>query len=369
MTVINPQLQSAAASSNPTLNSTGVAKASPQSVLTDSNNRGQDTTVKISGHAMLLSRVFNTNDMNADIPVEQISRIGAPIYGFLTTDDRKMLETAYQYTADHGMDPQYVDGLAFDLANYRQFPNSKGAIYDMEGHRLTFEFGPSEANAVERIRSGNAINHSSIDRWFIDHVIDTTMPNHAVNFDFLERMMSVFSPAKGELPDDSGVASTESFKNFVPPKHDYITHVSAQPEIVVQKAEDADYISINGVGHWRTPELAAAAARGNAGKGGSGIDFTQYLTPANKQTLTEALLSLLDQRPGKTTARLRNIASALDLNLNAQAKEKTSLNSSWCDTMGVTDKLSRYLDNNNQASFDAASFLEYMFSQKIDTSA
>lgn len=344
MTVINAQAQAAATSPNSKANSSGVADITPPTAATKPSNGAQDTAVNISGHAMLLSRLFNTTDMNADIPVEYVHKMntGQSFYISLTKDDRKMLETAYQYVSKNGMDPRYVDDMAFDLANYRAFPNSKGPLGDMAGHRLTFEFSAADTKVMDRIKNSDAINQTSIDRGFVDYV----GPGHAVNFQFLEKMISVFSNSQDKSPTAFGNDTPPSFTSYVPQKNDFITHVSA--EVV-----------------WAIPKP------GDLGKATSGsessIDLPQLLTASNKKILSQAFLSLLAQRPGEASARLKDIASLLDLSLTNPVGGKAAHNSTLFD---VINNLNHFLDHNSsQNSFDAGSFLKYIFSQKIDTSA
>lgn len=348
MTVINTQAQAAATSPNPKISSTGIADVAPQTAATKPNNGAQDTTVNISGHAMLLSRLFNTTDMNADIPVlytltaDNAGRLSS----FLTKDDRKMLETAYQYASKNGMDPRYVDDLAHDLAWYRQSPNDKGPLYDMGGHRLTFEFSATDTKVMDRIKNCDAINQTSIDRGFIDYVFNPLVPGHSVNFQFLEKMVSVLSTSPDKMPAASGSDTMPSFTNYVPPKDDYITHVSAQAEVFIPKP-----------GEW----VKATSGSGN------GVDLPQLLTASNKKMLAQAFLTLLAQRPGEATARLKDIASLLDLSLTNPVGGKAAPNSTLLD---VINNLKHFLDHNSsQNSFDAGSFLKQIFSQKIDTSA
>ena len=221
---------------------------------------------------------------------------------------------------------------------------------------------------MDRIRNGDAINQTTIDKGFINYVLDTKVPVHGVSFEFLEKMISVFSTSTDKTPDGSGSNTSPSFTIFVPPKNDYITHVSAEAELPIPP--EPDYISVNGVGRWRTPELAAAAARGASGHGRSGIDLTPYLTASNKETLTQALFSLLDSRTGETAARIRHIASTLDLPLTGRSEEKSVSGSNKNAMLGVINNLNNFLDNTGtQDAFDAGNFLKYVFNQKIDTTA
>lgn len=348
MTVINTQAQAAATSLNTKANSSGVDDITPPTAATKPSNGAQDTTVNISGHAMLLSRLFNTTDMNADIPVLHTLTADntGQLSSFLTKDDRKTLETAYQYVSKNGMDPRYVDNLAHDLAWYRQCPNDKGPLYDMGGHRLTFEFSATDTKAMDRIKNGDAINQTSIDRGFVDYVFNPLVPGHSVNFQFLEKMVSVLSTSPDKMPAASGSDTMPSFTNYVPPKDDYITHISAQAEVFVPKP-----------GEW----VKATSGSGNS------IDLPQLLTVSTKEILSQAFLTLLDQRSGEASARLKNIASLLDLSLTNPAGGKTAPNSTLLD---VINNLNHFLDNNSsQNLFDAGSFLKQVFSQKIDTSA
>jgi hypothetical protein len=99
--------------------------------------------VTISGRALLLSRVFHTSDLDADIPVIKQATIynGSQLYSFLTEEDRNLLADTYDYSSKNGIDLRYVDDLAAELATYRRTPNHKdNVIYDLTGHKLTFNF-------------------------------------------------------------------------------------------------------------------------------------------------------------------------------------------------------------------------------------
>lgn len=292
MAVVNTRTQDVATPYNPT-SSSQIAVTLPKAV-SQINNNAQDTTVNISGQAMLLSRLFDTANVNVDIPVLSSGTTNTGnFYGFLTKDDRKMLDSAYQYTSANGIDPRYVDDLAFDLAIYRQCPDAKnGAIGDLAGHKLTFSFGANDATVANRILNSTAINNqTSIDRGFLNRALNpATGPGHAVNFDFLEKMISVFSTSSSSVPAASVNDSMPSFTSYTPPENDFITHVSA--EVVWAPPPEADYTSIDGVGHWRTPELAAAASHGGSGNN-SGINLTSYPAASNKNTTLEVINNLL----------------------------------------------------------------------------
>jgi hypothetical protein len=352
MTVINTQAQTAAISPNPEISTTGIANITPPMAAIKSNNGAQDTTVNLSGHAMLLSRIFNTTDMNTDIPVlytltaDNAGRLSS----FLTKDDRKMLESAYQYASENGMDPRYVDDLAHDLAWYRQSPNDKGPLYDTGGHRLTFEFSATDTIVMDRIKNGNAINQTTIDRGFVDYVFNPLVPGHSVNFQFLEKMISKLSTSPDKTPAASGNDTLPSFTSYVPPKDDYITHVSAQAKVFIPRP-----------GEW-----------GKATSGsGNGADLLQLLTASNKIMLSQAFLSVLAQRPEEASARLENIASLLDLSLTNPGGGKAAPDSANSGLLlEVINNLNHFLDHNSsQNPFDANSFLRQLFNQKIDTSA
>lgn len=67
----------------------------------------------------------------------------------------------------------------------------------------------------------------------------------------------------------------------------------------------ADNTSIDGVGHWRTPELEVAAKNGGA-VNSAGIDFAKHLADSSKAMLTQLFLSLLDQHSSEATTRKKN---------------------------------------------------------------
>jgi hypothetical protein len=79
-------------------------------------------TVKLSGHAMMLSRLFQTTDPAAEPEVKtELKPDGAPgdVYPFLQQEDRTTLAKAYDFATERGIDPSTVDAVARDIAEHR----------------------------------------------------------------------------------------------------------------------------------------------------------------------------------------------------------------------------------------------------------
>ena len=73
-----------------------------------------------------------------------------------------------------------------------------------------------DTKVMDRIKNSDAINQTSIDRGLVGYV----GPGHAVNFQFLEKMISVFSTSADKTPAASGNDTMPSFTSYVPQKND-----------------------------------------------------------------------------------------------------------------------------------------------------
>lgn len=209
--------------------------------------------ISISGRALMLSRLFNQNNENTETPVETNTTDSAitgskSIVHWLTNEDRTTLEKAYEYADSNGIDLRYVDDLASDMAMYRYTKSvTRGDIYDLEGHKVTFDFTDADRNVADRIRNSAAANETRIDRGFLEWVLDSSKPNHAVKFEFLELMVH-------ELPANEAKSNTysgEDFKSYIGGPNEIVTRVSTEVNTYYTSFKP-EYVSINGVGRWLT---------------------------------------------------------------------------------------------------------------------
>lgn len=210
-------------------------------------------SIKISGRALMLSRLFNQNNENTEIPVETNTTDSAitgskSIVHWLTNEDRTTLEKAYEYANANGIDLRYVDDLASDMAMYRYTKSvTRGDIYDLEGHKVTFDFTDADRNIADRIKNSATANETRIDRGFLEWVLDSSKPNHAVKFEFLELMVHELPANEAKSNNYSG----EDFKSYIGGPNEIVTRVSTEVNTYYTSFKP-DYVSINGVGRWLT---------------------------------------------------------------------------------------------------------------------
>lgn len=152
----------------------------------------------LTGKSLLMSRMFHNNDANASIPVATVDNGSVPAINFLTTTDRSQMSELYDYASKNNIDLAQVDGVAFDLAMYRQSGENStpGNLYDMQGYKVTYAFPPSDAKVANRILSDTTLKNTSLDHGFIKEVLDpVSTPVHASNLKFLEKVISILSPS------------------------------------------------------------------------------------------------------------------------------------------------------------------------------
>ena len=183
----------------------------------------------ISGHAMLLSRLFHTENPNAAPPVVTkmtTDNLTGNGYSFLRMEDRKLLERAYEYASANGMDLEQVDAMAFDLSHYR-FLEANGTtteqtgiagLYDAEGNPWVGRFNKQDSELAKRMLTNPVINETSLDKGFLAFILNPQRTSvHAVSFESLEKFISVLSPSGGKsfskgaegqpsTPSDAGLA-------------------------------------------------------------------------------------------------------------------------------------------------------------------
>lgn len=202
MISINPISGSATGSSS------SVESKSSKSSATDSSSREVTTakkqesaTVSISGRAIMLFRLFNS-DGSVEPRIETTtttSNTSGSVYSFLTKSDREMLSTVYEYASANGIDPLKVDGLAFDLGVYRRAGpggplDGAGKAYDLQGNPFIPEFNAEDEAVAQRVLTSKAMGDTLIDRGFLEAVFTPTrMSVHASDFSFLEDVVYAFS--------------------------------------------------------------------------------------------------------------------------------------------------------------------------------
>lgn len=163
-------------------------------------------TESTDGYALMVERIFNGKEP----PVR--SGIGGGVdklmrmpYEFLTQSDRDLLAEMYTYGQEQGIDLEYVDSLARNLGDYRQFNDyrslgswNNGTSFDNEGHLQTLRFSESDAATATRILEGEAIDSTRLDQGFVRAMLD---PGYGfgttLSMDFLEQMVVRFSSTEG----------------------------------------------------------------------------------------------------------------------------------------------------------------------------
>ena len=321
MAVISTQISSAASPSGSAISPTGVADATTQTTAANSNNNPQNTTVTLSGQALMLSRLFNTTDPNAPPEMSgvngmSLTNIGRSPVSFLTSSDLTVLSNMYGYAQQQGADLQYVDQIAVALGSYRQENDGRTMIsfnagsFDLAGHQMTVNFNAQDAATATSILNGTAINSTELDHGFLRYTLNPGFGALTYNgsMQFLQQMVVKFS---GE-----GTANMT-----LDPKFSTYTPVSINDKVVFTASKEilnpnpaatfvADYTSINGVGHWRTPELAAAAA--------ASPDGIPSAASLNAITVNKLLGNVQPQATTKTSL----LTTLLDLMSKSNATKK-----------------------------------------------
>lgn len=202
MTSVNLVSGSAAGSSGSVEskpNKSSVTGSSSQE--TASVKKQESATVSISGRAIMLSRLFNS-DGSVEPRVETTTttnNTSGSVYSFLTKSDREMLSIVYEYASANGIDPLKVDGLAFDLGVYRRAgsggpSDGAGKMYDLQGNPVIPEFNAEDEAVAQSVLTSKAIGDTLIDRGFLEALFSPTkMSVHASDFSFLENVIYAFS--------------------------------------------------------------------------------------------------------------------------------------------------------------------------------
>lgn len=167
-------------------------------------------TVSISGKAIMLSRLFNS-DGSAEPKFETAtttSNTSGSVYNFLTRDDREMLSSVYEYASSKGIDLAKVDHLAADLGIYRMAgaggpTDGAGKLFDLQGKPIIAQFNAEDEAIAQRVMTSKAAGDTLIDRGFLDAVFSPTrMSVHASDFSFLEDVVYAFSASGSDGATD-----------------------------------------------------------------------------------------------------------------------------------------------------------------------
>ena len=210
-----------------------------------STNDPQTNTVSISGEALMLSRLFMTNDPNsAPAVLTQLNKSDDSMspYDFLTEGDRSMLANMYSYAQQQGANPQYVDMVANDLGMYRKYGQydanmNSGGIFNIKGQMETFSFTAQDTATASSILNGNAIGSTQLDPGFLSYELNPGYSaNHGANFQFLEQMVNHFSNAGVNSDQSLG----QDFSTFVPNgQQNFVLNIASAVTLNIPQADDA----------------------------------------------------------------------------------------------------------------------------------
>jgi hypothetical protein len=197
------------------------------------------------------------------VPVLTEGRGASSPVQFLTLNDRKLLGEMYDFSLQQGAALEHVDAIAMGLGRYRQADNGRAmhsfntGSFDLEGHMLIVNFSEKDATTAQRIRNSDAINSTKIDHGFLDYALNPGIGalSNPFELDFLEQMVNKFSDQGNEVTQLDA-----RFSTFSPPRIEQKVRYTVSKEVIL-KPVVADYISGDGAGHWRTPELAAAEGK------------------------------------------------------------------------------------------------------------
>lgn len=262
-------------------------------------------SIEISGRGMVMSRLFGQDETTytGEVKTNKNDASGN-LTPFLTSEDRSLLEDMYVYSAENGIDLKHVDALAADLAGYRRHGNSdmSAELYDLEGHQLTIELSATNKGAAERIAKSETLQSTRLDANFVRSELDAS--GHAVNHDFLERMVDVFSTTAGSAQ----VASSNRgpIAAYSAEANKLVVTASKDVRLVIP---EADYSNVDGVGHWRTPELEQ---QNQLATQQTGVSALSTLLDGGKDD-TRGFLALLDGYAKMTQVPKDKLAELISL--------------------------------------------------------
>lgn len=167
-------------------------------------------TVSISGKAMMLSRLFRS-DGSVEPRYETLAttkNTSGLVYSFLTSGDRELLATVYEYADERGISLRKVDTFAFDLAIYRRAGpgghiDMAGKLYSADGIARIPQFNEQDEAIAQRVLTSVAIKDTKINRGFLKEIFTPTiMSVHASDFEFLEEIVYFFSASGSDGATD-----------------------------------------------------------------------------------------------------------------------------------------------------------------------
>lgn len=274
----------------------------------------QSTSVSISGRSLMLSRLFGNKEPTVKPSGDLLSlaNLSTSPAHFLTESDKDLLSKMYEFAQQQGADLQHVDSIGVELGSYRKADNGKlmssfnnGQNFDLEGHQVTLSFNEQNTKTVARILNSESINSTQLDHGFLQYTFD---PGHGAlsmisDLQFLEQMVTKFSDKGADATLDSKF-STYNISS-VPQRNAVFTKSKEILNPYPAATFVADYTSIDGVGHWRTPELAAAAAsHGGMGPYSACLNVItttiQSQLKKSSQNFNEELLNTLLNSDSKT---------------------------------------------------------------------
>jgi hypothetical protein len=198
------------------------------------------STVFISGQTLLRQRLFmSAPDVEPPmITDKKLMNLNFPLPHYLRTEDRALLGEIYEFAQSENIDLRYVDRYGMELAQYRtsdngrqMIPQSRGPIYDLEGHRLSYSFTAADAEHAKRIRNSASLETTRLDKGFIlyDTDEDYSALGHSL-FEFLELLVDRFSSSKDPVPVNGRFTQYTSYDD------EYIVHKSSDVQVRVPSA-------------------------------------------------------------------------------------------------------------------------------------
>jgi len=208
MTSVNLSSQSlAAATTSASYATTSVSASASDTATAASATASPSTQVTISGEAMMLSRLFNTDDPNANPVIHYSSEPilqGVSTYSYLNASDRTFVSKLYEYAQQNGIDPLNVDYFAFDVGVYRSTEHILAHApydYDKQGNPVVRTFNVNDEAIAQNIYTSKALNDTEVNHGFLKFMLDPGWhPVHATDFKFLQEVVFGFS-ASGEAAD------------------------------------------------------------------------------------------------------------------------------------------------------------------------